>query len=362
MELILFAVTIISLIVAVVMSAAMWRMSRDERVRSNARVAALAAAAVDSDTRARELPVRDVPARELPVRNLTGRDLPVRDASVRSAPPLPSVAKPQAVETATPAATVTPVMIPDEFISESAVGERTARSVVQPAPAAAAAAAAPAQAAAPAAPPWSTTRVSPFAGPKAVAAARTSDLLLRDTPAGEVLVRENTSMGDSFLGGAVASRPTGDRQRGLAIAAAILFVAVAAGGYWTVFGKSDPSNMAAATTQASPLELVSLRHERSGGRLAVTGLVRNPVAGAGIEKLAAVVFLFDQEGGFLTSARANVDFTRLAPGDESPFVINVDAPGKVARYRVSFRNEAGIVPHIDRRGQEPIGSNVSSVR
>ena len=64
--------------------------------------------------------------------------------------------------------------------------------------------------------------------------------------------------------------------------------------------------------------------------------------------------------GFLASARANVDFLKLSPGDESPFVIDVEAPANVARYRVSFRNDAGIVPHVDRRGQQPLA--LSTVR
>jgi predicted nuclease with RNAse H fold len=82
--------------------------------------------------------------------------------------------------------------------------------------------------------------------------------------------------------------------------------------------------------------------------------VRNPGTGASLERLAAVIFLFDRQSAFVASARADVDFTKLAPGDESPFVVAVDAPSSVARYRVSFRNEAGVVPHVDRRGQEPI--------
>jgi hypothetical protein len=86
----------------------------------------------------------------------------------------------------------------------------------------------------------------------------------------------------------------------------------------------------------------------------VTGLVRNPAAGTPFSKLTAVVFLFDQQGGLISSARSDIDFVKLAPGDESPFVIAVDAPPTVARYRVSFRNDAGVVPHVDRRGQEPL--------
>ena len=100
-----------------------------------------------------------------------------------------------------------------------------------------------------------------------------------------------------------------------------------------------------------PLELVSLRHDRQTSRLAVSGLVRNPVAGRPVERLSAVVFLFDQQGTFITSAKAPVDFIKLGVGDESPFVVSLDAPANVARYRVSFRTDDGIVPHIDRRAR-----------
>jgi hypothetical protein len=74
------------------------------------------------------------------------------------------------------------------------------------------------------------------------------------------------------------------------------------------------------------------------------------------------VFLFDQQGGFVTSSRAEVDFKRLVPGDESPFVIAMDAPTNVARYRVSFRTDAGVVPHVDRRGQDlPAANTVQNI-
>ena len=166
--------------------------------------------------------------------------------------------------------------------------------------------------------------------------------------------RASAPLGEAFLGSSVA-RPSNRNQRGLAIAAAVLFVTVVVGGYLTVFGDDAPGASAATSAAAeAPLELVSLRHERQSRELAITGLVRNPVNGMAVEKLAAVVFLFDQQGAFVKSSRADIDFTRLAPGDESPFVITLDAPSNVARYRVSFRTDAGVVPHIDRRGQEPI--------
>jgi hypothetical protein len=161
-----------------------------------------------------------------------------------------------------------------------------------------------------------------------------------------------------FLGSTVSPVTDGGRQRTLAVAAIVLFGLVLAGGYWAVFVDRAATATVSVPSTTSPLELVSMRHERRGTRLAVTGLVRNPVAGAPVERLAAVVFLFDQQGGFISSARANVDFLKLTPGDESPFVIDVEAPSNVTRYRVSFRNDTGIVPHVDRRGQQPLALTI----
>lgn len=108
---------------------------------------------------------------------------------------------------------------------------------------------------------------------------------------------------------------------------------------------------AAGSPATPPLELLSLRHAQQEGTFTVTGLVRNPPRGAPVERVTAVVFLFDARGGFLASGRAPLDFTRLAPGEESPFAVAIPAPaGVVARYRVSFRkDEGGLVAHVDRR-------------
>jgi hypothetical protein len=186
------------------------------------------------------------------------------------------------------------------------------------------------------------------------AAADEDDVVTQPVAAPWAPARISAPLGDAFLGSSLARASHGG-QRGLAIAAGILFTIIVVGGYLTVFrGESPAPNAAASGRAETSLELVSLRHERQSAGLAITGLVRNPVNGADVEELAAVVLLFDQQGAFVTSSRANVDFTKLAPGDESPFVITLDAPSNVARYRVSFRNDAGVVPHIDRRGQEPI--------
>ena len=120
---------------------------------------------------------------------------------------------------------------------------------------------------------------------------------------------------------------------------------------------SEPrGTSAAAVGPNSPLELMSLRHERKNQKLAVSGLVRNPSSGKPVERLSAVVFLFDQQGAFVTSAKIEVDFLKLGAGDESPFVVSLEAPTSVTRYRVSFRTDEGVLPHIDRRGAIPLAN------
>lgn len=120
---------------------------------------------------------------------------------------------------------------------------------------------------------------------------------------------------------------------------------------FAMLGATRSSGTAAAATAAlkSPsLELLSMRHVREGDALTVTGLVRNGGSGSA-DRLIAVVFAFDRSGNFLSSGRAPIDFLALSPGDESPFKVSVPNAGEVGRYRVSFRTEAGVVKHVDRR-------------
>jgi hypothetical protein len=132
---------------------------------------------------------------------------------------------------------------------------------------------------------------------------------------------------------------------GAAIVAAVLALAYLSSG-----SAVAPAQAAAAIRQPAALELLSMRHARSGNTWTITGLVRNPAGAPDAVRLDAVVFTFDRDGSFLASGRAPLDFTTLAPGDESPFVVTVTAPGPVSRYRLSFRADEGqMVPHVDRR-------------
>jgi hypothetical protein len=107
----------------------------------------------------------------------------------------------------------------------------------------------------------------------------------------------------------------------------------------------------AAPTPAAPqaLELLMLDHDRTGDHLIVRGIIRNPPRGSEVDHLTAVVLLFNQQGGFLTSGRAPVATPTLEPGAEGSFVITVPGATDVGRYRVSFRTDDRVVPHIDRR-------------
>ena len=125
---------------------------------------------------------------------------------------------------------------------------------------------------------------------------------------------------------------------------------------WDVFGAI--TNAAAAPRDIAPLELLSLRHATDdGGNFTVTGLVQNPQSGRALRGVVAVIYLFDQQGRFLSSGRAAIDVPSFQPGDESPFVVKVPAMSGVTRYRVGFRyTDGGVVAHVDERGQLPDGT------
>jgi predicted permease len=104
----------------------------------------------------------------------------------------------------------------------------------------------------------------------------------------------------------------------------------------------------------APLELVALEHDRDDSRLVVRGIVRNPAQAVTLNGLTAVVLVFSKDGGFIASARAPVAATALAPGAETPFVVTLSDADSVDRFRVSFRTDDRVVPHIDRRGRNAI--------
>jgi hypothetical protein len=104
-----------------------------------------------------------------------------------------------------------------------------------------------------------------------------------------------------------------------------------------------------ATPVVQPLELIALAHEREADRLTVRGIVRNPAARSLPLALTAVVQIFSHDGALVGSGQGGIDVADLAPGAERTFVITVPTADEVARYRVSFRSDDTVVPHVDRR-------------
>jgi len=274
MEPTLIAVTLLSLAMAVAMGGVAWRLLREERHRSDARVAALAALA----------------NREPSMREVTDRS-PERPAGRR------------------PVAAAVPPPAP---------GRRAAHRATAP--------------------------VGPF------------DLPLR--PA--VWAAQDAGT-DARAAAALFASPAADRQggrRALALALVAVVMSAGLGALWLLGGGSR----AGASDGTAPIELVSLGHDRQGDTLRIAGLVQNPRNAGERRDVVAVASLFDAAGALVASGNAPLDFTRLAPGEESPFVIVVMNAHAVVRYRLGFRSRDGrVLAHVDRRA-EPTSADTGGAR
>lgn len=282
MDTVLIAVTLISLAMALAMGVLVARLLREERRRSDARVAALIEMSAG------------VPAAQAPAPAAAPRSTP-RPAAAAPAPPV-SISKPRPIPA--PARvrleTASPVAVIDSY------------DMIRP------------------------------SQPAAPAAAIGGDLFIEPE----------------------ASSPWGRR---FAVIGALAIVAGSALFAATIRRGSSaetatPSTVTRSDAAASaPLELVSLRHTHEGEVLTITGLVQNPSSALPVSHIVATAVVFAPDGTFLTSGRAALDYTSLAAGDESPFVMTIPVKGQVARYRVGFRNkDGGVVAHVDRRNAEGV--------
>lgn len=143
------------------------------------------------------------------------------------------------------------------------------------------------------------------------------------------------------------------RNSRLMFLTAIVLIGGAIGASLIVFSPFAPRAVAPVTSQVAtrplPLQLVALGHEREADSLVVRGVLRNPSNGVEVDALTAVVMLFNHDGGLVGSGRAAVEASKLLPGGETAFVVTVPGAGNVERYRVSFRNNEHVVPHVDQR-------------
>lgn len=118
--------------------------------------------------------------------------------------------------------------------------------------------------------------------------------------------------------------------------------------------KSVGAPAAEASVARPPLELLSLSHKQERETLIISGLVQNPRGASVLSGVRATVLVFGADGAMIASGRTPLDFTTLAAGDESPFVIRVAATG-AARYRIGFRGaQDEMLAHVDRRNPDTL--------
>src|SRR4029077_17988677 len=99
----------------------------------------------------------------------------------------------------------------------------------------------------------------------------------------------------------------------VAVSAAIAFALFAGVSRYRAIS-SDPGRPPATQAADQVLQLLSLDHEQASDRLTVAGVVRTPPRGNEVDHLTAVVLLFNQQGGFLTSGRSPIESATLQPG------------------------------------------------
>jgi hypothetical protein len=158
---------------------------------------------------------------------------------------------------------------------------------------------------------------------------------------------------EPFAGRLFRAQPAPSAARNSIVAILGACVVSAVAGVALVVARSphrEPARTTAAhRTPDAPLELLALEHERDGEQLIVRGIVRNPADAAERDGLSAVVLLLGPDGALISTGRAAVPAGRLAPGATTPFVIRAAGAAGVDRFRLSFRTDARIEPHVDRR-------------
>jgi hypothetical protein len=190
-----------------------------------------------------------------------------------------------------------------------------------------------------AAPPDGSTGPDAASAPAGLAAAST----------GPAATTTDVPLPAGFLAADASGSGSGGRQSRLLVAAATVAVLVVGGGLFTLTG----ARAARGPVAAAPLELLALTHARSDGALAVSGLVRNPAAGAAVPDLEAEVRVFDAAGLLVATRATRVDSAALEPGQEAAFVVPLGEAATAARYRVSFRSGGTMRHHVDRRPHTP---------
>ena len=158
------------------------------------------------------------------------------------------------------------------------------------------------------------------------------------------------AVGALFSDAAATTGSSGRQQWLIGAAGVFAAVVVAFAGIGMVGSRAVGTSTAPPRT---PLELMALSHNRGDGGLAVAGLVRNPSTGAQVQNLEAEVRVFDAAGILIGTRSSRIEAPALAPGQEAPFAVSLGELTTAARYRVSFRVAGTLLPHVDRRTNQP---------
>ena len=170
---------------------------------------------------------------------------------------------------------------------------------------------------------------------------------------------------------ATTAAPRAPSRRGLAFAAVAAVMAGLAGTAYVLFtptalgaspaapvstptasSTTPPATTPTADVHHAPIELLSLKHSIDGETFTLAGLVQNPIGGSTFSHVIAVVYLFDHDGNYFATGRADLEFRGLRAGEESPFTVKISGTTRVGRYRVGFRRDDGsVIAHVDKRGQ-----------
>jgi hypothetical protein len=220
------------------------------------------------------------------------------------------------------------------------------------------------------------------------AAYRSPDRLqerVHERPSEDIRFREEEPEMDVAAAGAMfgaTDEPKAPSRRWLALAAVAVVMAAFVGTIYAVFkpaavgaassvgapgaassvgAPGAPSSLMTATSGAStvsqavqsrPIELLSLKHTIAGNTFSLVGLVVNPIDATPLNHVMAVVYLFDKDGAYFASGKAELEFSGLRPGEESPFTVKIPNVEHIGKYRVGFRHEDGsVIAHVDKRGQ-----------
>lgn len=116
------------------------------------------------------------------------------------------------------------------------------------------------------------------------------------------------------------------------------------------------ADAAVSNPAAAPrLALLSSRgyESESGGYWYVEGQVRN-ISAESLERVTAVSTWFTQDGQFITSDNALIDFDPILPGQASPFKTITRGNPSMAKYTLEFKQLlGGTIPHRDDRQTAP---------